>query len=125
MSGEYGFQPVNFTLVTVGAQKQYHIAAGSGNYCSMAATKTGVLVGIVQNEPAATGESASICPFGMSKVIAGAAISVGARITCNASGRAAAAGSGDTILGYAKDAAAADGDVISAFIVAAMDKMIS
>lgn len=124
MAGEYGFQPINFTLVSVGAQKQYHIAQGSGNYCSMASADTLALVGIVLNEPL-NGEHASICPLGMCKVIAGASISAGARITSNGSGRAVAATSGDVIIGYAKDAAGADGDVISALISAFNDKMIA
>lgn len=126
MSGEYGFQPVNFTRVAITAVPQYHIAQASGGAinCGLATADTQVLLGVVQNVPLA-GEHATICPLGRSKAIAGAAVTLGARITSNASGRAVAAGSGDAIIGYAIEAAAADGDVFEAFIAAIGDKMIA
>ena len=124
MSG-FGFQPVNYAMVANAAIAQYHMAVGSQNgTCDTATVDTGVIVGVVQNAPLAN-EFAGICPFGDSQVIAGGAISYGARITCNSIGRATAAGSGDTIVGFAREAAVANGDNIKAFIIAAQDKMIS
>lgn len=128
MAGEYAFQPVNFTKVAVAnVTPQYHIALGSGSVanCGLGVLKTGVLLGVVQSVQSATGQHQSICPFGQSKVVAGGVIALGARITCSTSGRAAAAASGDTIVGYAMEAAAADGDVITAFVTAFNDKMIA
>ena len=125
MPGEYGYQPVNFTLVAANAIAQYHIVQASGTgYGGMATTDTQVLVGVAQQAVIAD-DSISVCPLGLSKVVAGASISLGARITSNASARAVAATSGDVILGYAREAATADGDVITAFIAAFNDKMIA
>ena len=126
MSGEYGYQPINFTLVAVTPIAQYHIvqssgAAGNGG---LATADTQVLMGVVQN-PVLVEDHITVCPLGHSKLVAGAAISLGARLTSNASGRAVAAGSGDTVIGYAHEAAAADGDIIRAFIGANNDKMIA
>jgi len=93
---------------------QYHImrqdAAHSCNVASEAVNST--MIGILQNKPE-SGENATIADEGISKVVAGAAITQGLHVTCNGSGRAAAVGSGDVALGRALEAAGADGDIIS------------
>lgn len=73
------------------------------------------IVGVLQNQPDAAGRFASVAAEGYSKVRAGGSISsVAIHITTNGSGRAAAASSGDTVIGRAMETANADGDIIEA-----------
>lgn len=129
MSGEYNAQPIVLSLVAITDISQYHIAQSSGTSTSaqtnggLATAGTQILFGVVQ-QPAIIGDQVAACVSGVSKVRAGAAISKGARITSNASGRAVAAASGDVLIGYAKDAAA-DGDLFTAVINAVGDKMLA
>jgi hypothetical protein len=122
----YGFQPVNLSFTSITDVKAYHIVQSSGGkqYAGLATGDTLVLVGVNQADVLA-GDNIGVCPFGVSRIVAGAAITAGVRITSNASGRAVAAGSGDVVIGYAREAAAADGDTIEAFILAINDKMIA
>ncbi len=72
--------------------------------------------GVAQDNNAdAVGKAVSMMLLGggVSKVEAGAAITRGAEITADASGRAVASGTGDRILGRAWDAAAAAGELIT------------
>lgn len=99
---------------------QYHIlrwtGAGTVNIASHAAA-TAVLgaMGVLQNKPG-NGQAATVGYFGESKVVAGGALTVNTLITNNGSGRAAAAGSGDIVVGRVLDTAGADGDVVRALI---------
>jgi hypothetical protein len=111
-------QPINFTLTTVGTPSRYHVVqASGGNSCGLATAATQTLVGIIQNAPLA-GEHATICPLGISKAVAGAAVAVGAKVTTNGSGRVITISSGAGLLGYALEAAGADGDTIAVQVVA-------
>jgi hypothetical protein len=69
-------------------------------------------IGVLQNEPDAAGKAASIRFAGISKVVAGAAVSAGAQVTPNASGKAITAATGKNILGVALAAASGDGVII-------------
>lgn len=95
---------------------RYHImrwvAAGTCNIASHAAA-TAVLgpMGILQNKPT-SGAAATIGFAGESKVVAGGSLTANTLITTNGSGRAAAATSGDIIIGRVLEAASADGDVV-------------
>jgi hypothetical protein len=122
----YGNQPVNFTLVAKEDFYQYHLIFSSGDTINggLAVAATVNIRGVAQNGGLA-GDHITVCPFGLSRVIAGGAISLDARLTCNASARADAAGSGDIIIGYAWQAALADGDIITAWIAANGDKMVA
>lgn len=71
----------------------------------------GVALGVLQNDPGAAG-TASIMVQGVSRVRAGAAIALGAKVGSDANGKARTAITGDTILGIALEAAAADEDII-------------
>jgi hypothetical protein len=93
---------------------QYHIVRlSAAQSCNVASdsTNSGIL-GVLQTKPK-TGEFATVGYLGKSKVVAGAAITVGAIITNNSSGRAAAVASGGMAFGRALEAAAADGDIIT------------
>ena len=69
-------------------------------------------IGVLQNEPDAAGKAASIRFAGISKVVAGAAVSAGAQVAPNASGKAVTAATGKNILGIALAAASGDGVII-------------
>jgi hypothetical protein len=71
------------------------------------------MIGVLRNAPAAAGRAATISLVGEGKVAAGAAIgSIGVFMTCNGSGRAIAAASGDMVFGRALETATADGQHI-------------
>lgn len=98
--------------------KQWHImrlsAAGVVDQASNAAAGFNVgAIGVLENKPAAANRSATLVVGGVSKVVAGGAINTNVLLTTNGSGRAAAATSGQLVIGRALEAAAADGDVIS------------
>lgn len=69
--------------------------------------------GVLQNNPNAEGRAGNVMKDGVSKVVAGAAIAVGALVQTNASGRAITAASADFVVGRALDAVGADGELIS------------
>lgn len=85
-------------------------AADTCNLASNAAAQD--MVGVLQNKPAATGRAAQVRVLGETKVVAGAAITAGDLVTTNGSGRAAAATSGQMILGQAISTAANDGELL-------------
>jgi hypothetical protein len=91
-----------FYFVAVAADGQVD-PAGAGVYAE----------GVLQNDPDAAGLAANVQISGITKVVAGGAVSVGDAVASNASGKAATAGSGDTVLGTALEAATADGDIIA------------
>lgn len=124
MSGEYGYQPVNFTYVAAVAVSKYHIVQNSGGkaYGGLATAVSQVLAGVAL-QGAQANDHFAVCPLGDCKVTAGAAVSLGARITTNGSGRAVAAASGDVVIGFAREAAAADGDIITAYLNVAQDTL--
>ena len=76
--------------------------AGAGEDCD----------GIIQNKPIAA-EPGELCNFGVTKVIAGAAISVDANLTPDTNGKAVTATTGDVIFGKALEAATAANQLIS------------
>jgi hypothetical protein len=93
--------------------KQYHIVRQSAaKSCNLASLATDVTVaGVLQNKPQ-SGEHASVCDLGISKVVAGAVITQGKHVTCDTSGRAITVTSGDMAVGRALEAAGAAGDII-------------
>lgn len=104
---------------------------GSGEVAVAAAGDPAI--GVLQNKPSAQGRSATVRVLGVSKVEAGAAITVGARVASNASGKAVTATAatvdtsdagvasdavvGSNVLGIALEAAAADGDIIPVLLL--------
>lgn len=94
--------------------KQYYIVQldASGNI-EVAEGATDLIVGVLQNKPAA-GAAALVRFLGTSKVKAGGAINVGAWVTTDGNGKAVATTTdGDIVIGrYIGVAAAADGDII-------------
>lgn len=89
--------------------------AGTVTVC---AASTDEPIGVLLNKPN-TGEAAEIATDGIVKVVAGAAITAGAALMSDASGRAiTAATAGNKTFGKALEAASGAGQVISALIPA-------
>lgn len=89
-------------------------AAGQVNVASQAAHMHNL--GVLLNKPAASGRAAEVAISGEVKVVAGGAITAPDLITTNGSGRAAAAASGNAVLGLALTSALADGETIRAIV---------
>lgn len=93
----------------------------------------GPAIGVLQNKPSAQGHSASVRVLGVSKVVAGAAVTRGDQVASDANGKAATASQANTrtddtgvvsdpligsnVLGIALETAAADGDIISVLLL--------
>lgn len=101
---------------------RWHVAAVGGSRTAALSTVAATTIGggapfgVFQEVADAAGKAVSVGVAGVSKVIAGAAIDEGKLLTCNGSGRAIAAGSGDVTFGQALEAAAADGDLIQCYL---------
>lgn len=89
-------------------------AAQTVNTCNAI---TDVAVGVLNNKPDAAGKAAEVDIAGTTKVVAGAAISAGARVAPMASGKAQTAVSTQFPRGIALEAAAADGDIIEILLI--------
>lgn len=98
---------------------QYNIMQDNGGSLVVASEAVNYgICGVLANRPAAANRHASVVDGGKYKVRAGAAInSTQSMLTCNGSGRAIVAGSGDMIIGYAQETASNDGDIISVELV--------
>lgn len=102
--------------------KQFYIVKGSTT--SVTLCTAGVQpIGVCVDTPAASGRPGNIAISGVCKVVAGAAITAGAYVASDSSGKAVTAASADFALGIARSAAAADGDVISVLLMPQLGKM--
>lgn len=100
------------------AAKQYYVckASGTAREVKPAASNTGVLIGIVQNDPAA-GEVADVAINGIGKAAAETGISWGSPLTVSSTGRVKACNTnGQTVIGYALEASATAGDILGVMI---------
>lgn len=87
-----------------------HTTAGQVTVCSGA---TDLAIGLLQNKPAAAGRAARVAIGGISKGVAGAAISLGAQVGTDTNGRLVAKTTDeDWVIGVALTASTASGDVI-------------
>lgn len=92
-----------YRAVRLSAEGQVNVASNAGaNTC----------IGILDNDPT-SGQSARVAVAGASKIYASAAITAGALVTHTASGYAAAATSGQLVIGRALTTAANAGDIIT------------
>src|SRR6185437_5055634 len=87
---------------------------GSGNAptVTVAATNATVCHGVLQNDPL-SGAVADVCVGGVSKVVAGAAITLGAALMSDTAGRAITQTSTNPVIGYALNQATAANQIIS------------
>ncbi len=96
---------------------QHHILAVPDSAAQVGLAGAGaVAVGVLQNKPNAAGVAASIHQTGVSKMVVGAAVSIGDLVTSNASGRGITATTGDYVVGVALTAGANDGETISVLL---------
>ncbi|HEV8642067.1 MAG TPA: capsid cement protein [Methylomirabilota bacterium] len=86
--------------------------------CNVASLATdSALVGVLQNKPK-SGENATVGYLGKTKVVAGAAITVGAILSTDSSGHAITVVSGAVAFGRALEAAGAADQIITAIMYA-------
>jgi hypothetical protein len=96
-----------YTAVRISAARRVNVASD---------VNASSYVGVLQNNPR-LGEAATVGYFGKTKMVAGGALAtVGALISMNSSGRAAAVASGGIVIGQLLEAAAADGDIVSVLL---------
>ncbi len=100
-----------FLFVYVSAARVVTVQTSSG----------GAVYGILQNTPA-SGQAADVGIMGISKVVAGAAITAGANLMCDTAGRAVAQTSTNIIAAVALEAATAAGQIITVAIIPAMNQ---
>lgn len=119
---EYGTQHMvpgykaNSAYNTLGATKYVFMMATAANAANLATNATSsTLLGVLQNDPL-VGGAMTIAYAGLSKVVAGGALTAGNIITTNSSGRAAAVASGQMAAGRVLETAGADGDVVTAML---------
>ncbi len=94
------------------ASKYYIVQLSATGDIEIGEGATDLLVGVLQNKPA-SGEAALYRFAGTSKVVASAAIAIGAYVTSTAAGKAVTTTTaGNVVIGRALEAAAADGDII-------------
>ena len=108
-----------FTASADLSAKQYHFVKMSGNNTvTVCAAITDIPIGILQNNPT-SGKAASVCLFGISKVVADGTLAAGNVIGTSADGQAdaIAAGTDTTVytMGIALNAAAA-GETVEMFV---------
>lgn len=96
---------LQYTFVKLDANGKVIAASAQGEAC----------IGVLQNKPN-TGEAAEVVIFGISKVVADAAINEMDQLTNQTDGQAMAAASADFVLGTAITAAGGAGEVITAAI---------
>lgn len=85
---------------------------------NVATAAADALLGVNQEKPSAVGRPTSVRLLGISKVVAGAAITIHSAITSDGFGRAiATTTAGNSVLGYALEAATAIGDIITVLIL--------
>lgn len=99
------------------ATKQYtFVKAGSSGGCAAQASQGGDALGVLQNNPA-SGGTAVILVYGISKLVAGGIVADGADIATGTAGKAEDALTGDYILGKSlHGAASVTSDKITAAI---------
>jgi len=98
--------------------KQYlFMKMSADNTVDTCAAVTDVAVGVLQNDPSAAGKPATVAVLGTTKVVAGAAIAVGARVAPTAAGKAQTSVATQYARGIALEAAAADGDIIEILLI--------
>lgn len=100
MATENALKSIPYTASVDLSAAQYTFVAVSGeDAVGLPADNGGDAIGIVQNNPV-VGCAAAVAVTGQSKILFGAAgLAAGAKVTCDATGKAVAVVAGDTILG--------------------------
>ncbi len=94
---------------------QFHaVRLSAAKTVALGSTAGEPIIGILQNKPAAAGQAATVAFAGTTKAVAGAAVSAGAQLKVNASGRLVAAAAGTTNI---SDAGTASDPLIGSNVV--------
>lgn len=99
------------------AKQYYFVELVAGGKVDVANATTDLAVGVLQDTPAASGRNCSVAVLGTTKVVAGAAISEGAKVAPTAAGKAQTAVSTQTPRGIALEAAGGDLDIIEILLI--------
>lgn len=104
----------SISLIADGDQSgnQYKFMKGDTTGVALQDSAGGVCIGVLQNTPT-DGQVATVGISGVTKVVAGAAVSLWDNIQSDATGRAIAATTGDYSQGIALEAATAAGQIIA------------
>lgn len=97
------------------AANLYKFVKVSGESEVNIANATDVAIGVLQNRPQ-LGEGADVVVGGRTQAVAGAAIADGQQITCNASGQAIVATTGEPIFGIALTTVANAGEIVDVLL---------
>lgn len=82
--------------------KQYRFVKVTGlHQVGLCTAATDEAIGVMQNKPQVTGQAATVAIFGVSNVMASAAITAGALVTADAEGRAVTTTTAADVLGVA------------------------
>jgi len=119
-----GFKPPALTASADLSAKQYTAVKASGvNTVTSVAAATDAVLGVLQNKPT-SGQEAEITHTGVTKMLAGAAVTAGAEVMCDTSGRAiTAVTTGNRILGIALETAANANEVIAVLLYSGAPKV--
>ena len=100
------------------SEKQFYIVQmDSSGDMEVAESATDLLLGVLQDKPE-SGQAGTYRHKGTSKVVASAAIAIGAYVTTTNAGKAVTTTTqGNKVIGIALEAAAADGDIIEIQLV--------
>lgn len=107
----------SISLIADGDQSsnQYKFMKGDTTGVALQDGAGGVCIGVLQNDPT-DGKVATVGVFGVSKVVAGAAVSLWDNIQSDTAGRAVTASTEDYSQGIALEAATAAGEVIAVLL---------
>ncbi|TVO53851.1 DUF2190 family protein [Denitromonas halophila] len=110
-------------LVAEAAVLPYRVVkfGSADGYAVQAAAATDTSVGLADNlGQADAGDTVDVIVNGVGEAEAGAAVTRGARLTSDASGRVVAAASGNAVIGVAMASATAAGDIIPVNVAPSM-----
>lgn len=103
------------------SNQYYAVKVNSSGQIALCSSAGEFVVGILQNKPT-SGQAADVRHSATTKAVAGAAITAGARVMTNASGKVITlATSGSIACGVALEAAGADGDIIEVALIRSND----
>lgn len=111
----------SFTFEAAGdlSAHQFKFMTLSSGQAALQTSAGGSCIGVLITPAAAQGRAVEVAsgPGQIVKVLAGAAVSVGAKVQCDGTGRAIAAASGDHVQGTALTAASAAGELIEVLLL--------
>lgn len=107
-----GTNPISLTATAAITRRRFVIAGATARTCTQASAATQVAIGVAEEAAAAAGAEVPVRVLGVVQAEAGAAITAGAQVTTDASGRAIAAATGNNVYGVAQTAAGAAGDTV-------------